>query len=224
VLLMVLLAGLAACSDGLRTNPAFTGRTVGVSGDGRQSATLSVVSGANTVTIRSADLGGQLVRAWTPDGSDMFPAANVDGDSVRVSLHGSGQADLHIDLNRSVTWRLRLDGGATEQNLDLRAGRLAGLDFAAGSARIDAALPSPRGTVPVRMAGGASVFAVHLPSDIPAQVLIGGGAGQATIDGSTRTGIAGGTTLATGNWPAATDRYDLNLVAGVSALTLDRGP
>src|SRR5690242_6973046 len=77
VLLMVLLAGLAACSDGLRTNPAFTGRTVGVSGDGRQSATLSVVSGANTVTIRSADLGGQLVRAWTPDGSDMFPAANV---------------------------------------------------------------------------------------------------------------------------------------------------
>jgi hypothetical protein len=219
---MIMAIGLSGCSDGLRVSSPLNSRTVSAPEAGRRDAQLNIVSGATAITIRSAELGGQLFRAWTPDGSGTFPAAAVDGDVVRVSLHGNGQADLHIDLDASVTWRLQLDGGANEQTVDLRTGRVSSLDFGAGSARIDAALPSPHGTVPVRMTGGASTFAVHLPASIPAQVLIAGGAAQATIDGTTRTGIAGGTTLATPDWPNSTDRYDLNLVAGVSAISIDR--
>jgi hypothetical protein len=200
-----------------------------VTGDlaGRQEATADVVSGATSVVVRAAELHDQLFRAWAPDGSKVTPQATVDGDTVRISLRdngGGGQAELHLDLNAAVTWRLRLDGGAAEQSVDLSAGKLSSLDFGAGSARIDAALPRPHGTLPVRMTGGASVFDLHLPDGVPAKVLLAAGAGQATIDGTTHNGIAGGTTLSTPGWDGSTDRLDLNLVAGVSTLTLDRAP
>ena len=72
------------------------------------------------------------------------------------------------------------------------------------------------------MTGGASTFDVHLPDGTPARVLLAAGAGQATIDGIAHSGIAGGTTLSTPDWNTTADRYDLNLIAGVSSLTLDR--
>jgi hypothetical protein len=155
----------------------------------------------------------------------VLPAATTEADTVRVSLRDSGEpgpAELRIDLNDAVTWRIRLDGGASTQTVDFGAGALSVLDFAAGSARIDTTLPRPRGTVPIRMTGGASTFDLHLPADVPAKVLIAGGAGQATVDGVVRNGVAGGSVLSTQNWETSTDRYDLNLVAGVSALNLDR--
>lgn len=82
-------------------------------------------------------------------------------------------------------------------------------------------LPKPAGTVAVRMTGGASTFDVHLPTGVPARVLLTGGAGQATLDGDVHSGVAGGTTFATRGWDAATDRYTVDNVAGVSAFTLD---
>ncbi len=73
-------------------------------------------------------------------------------------------------------------------------------------------------------AGGASTFDVRLPAGVAAQAVFAGGAGHAIVDGITHTGIGGGTTLATPGWDAATDRYRLDLVTGVSSLTLDRLP
>jgi hypothetical protein len=147
----------------------------------------------------------------------------VDGDVVRLSLRdtgGSGAAELHVELSTQVDWRIRLDGGASQQSLDLRDGRLAGLEFGAGSTRIEASLPRPRETVPVRMTGGASVMDLHLPDGVPATVLIAGGAGSATIDGATRTGISAGTTLSTSD--GGSGGYEVNLMAGVSAFRIDR--
>lgn len=48
------------------------------------SAEVDVVSGVTSVTVRAADLGPDLVRASTPDGSQVAPALDVDGGSVRV--------------------------------------------------------------------------------------------------------------------------------------------
>lgn len=217
---------LAGCDggDGVVAQP-LGGRVVTHAVGDVNSARLEVVSGATAVQVRAADLGGELFRAWTPDGSRVLPSATVDGGVVRVALRdgaGPGDAELHVDLNAKVAWEVRLDGGASEESVDLSTGHLSALEFGAGSARIDAILPHPNGTVPVRMTGGASTLDVHLPDGVPARVLLAGGAGQATIDGATHNGIAGGTTLSTVNWDGTADRYDLNLVAGVSAVSVDR--
>jgi hypothetical protein len=162
--------------------------------------------------------------------SGALPAVVVSGDRVQVQLVDAEHADgvvpgpsaLEVLVSDQVTWAVRLDGGATETAVDLSRGRLAALEFGAGSARIEAALPRPDGTVMVRMSGGASTFALHLPDGVPARVGIGGGASSVTVDGVTRSGVSGGVTWDAPGWGSASDRYDIENTAGVSTLTLDR--
>jgi hypothetical protein len=198
--------------------------------DGRATAQLAVVSGAATVSVRAADLGGDLYRVSTPVTSDLVPAVLVSGDTVQVQLTDLGHPDgvapgpsaVQVLVSEQVRWVVRLDGGAAETTVDLASGRLAGLDFGAGSARIEATLPRPQGTVTVRMSGGAGSFGLHLPGGVPARVRLGSGASSVTLDGVRRSGITGGTTWAGPGWERATDRYDIDNTAGVSTLTLDR--
>jgi len=201
-----------------------------------KSADLDVVGGADTVTVRGADLGDDLFQASTPDDSRARPS--VANDHGTVTLHlvdadrpqspaddrtpGTGPAALDIRLSTKVVWRLHLDGGAKVTTIDFGAGRLAGLDLSAGSTRIDVVLPSPQGTVPVRMAGGASEFDLRAPAGVPTQVRLGGGAGSVKLDGVSHSGVSGGTLFTPPDWSGATDRYDIDATGGVSELTLTR--
>jgi hypothetical protein len=195
---------------------------VAVARDDLTAAQLDVVSGATSVTVRIADLGAELARASTPDDSEVAPVVDRDGALVRVSLVSTGlagPADLTVLLDRQVRWRVRLSGGATSEVLDLRGGRVDGVDLAAGANRIELTLPTPRGAVPVRMSGGASAFTVHLPAGVATGVRVGGGAASVVVDGVRKTGLAGGTTVTSS---AAVDRYDIDAAAGVSSLVVDR--
>ena len=184
--------------------------------------TLDVVSGVTSLTVRTADLGADRVRAITPDGAGVAPALDTDGDTVRVRLVQTGEvgpAAVTVLLDRRTRWQVRLSGGATDELLDLRGARLSGVDFAAGATRIDLRLPAPDRAVPIRMAGGATEFTVHVPAGVATGVRVGGGAASAEVDGVRRSGVSGGTVLSTATAP---DRYDLDATAGVSALVLDR--
>jgi len=220
VVLLAVVTVVAGCDSADADGRVVTGDLAG-----RHQAELDVVSGADTVTVRAADLGDDLFRASAPEGARVVPAVDVTGQAVHVSLTdtgGRGGADLVIELNTKVEWQIRLDGGAKQATIAMAHGRLTGLDFGAGNSRIEATLPVPEGTVPVRMAGGTSVFDLRLPRDIAAQVRMTGGAGSATIDGTVHTGIAGGTVYTPDGWDTATDRYLIDNTAGVSSLTLAR--
>lgn len=185
-------------------------------------ATVDLVSGATTVTVRTADLPGDArIRATTPDDAGVTPALRTAGATVSVHLlaAGNGSSAVTIELDRRVRWQVRLSGGATSRLLDLRGARLAGVDLVAGSTRSEMWLPAPDGAVPVRMAGGASVLTLHLPPGVAAGVRVGGGAGTVVVDGVRRTGLAGGTTVTAS---AAADRYEVDATAGVATLVLDR--
>jgi hypothetical protein len=122
-------------------------------------------------------------------------------------------------LDRPVRWQVRISGGATSQLLDLRGARLSGVDLAAGAARIELVLPVPDRAVPIRMAGGATEFTLHVPQGVATAVRVDGGAADTDVDGVRRTGLAAGTVLATST---AADRYDVEATAGVSTLNLVR--
>jgi hypothetical protein len=194
--------------------------------DGRTQARLAVTSGAAMLSVQAADLGADLYRVSTPVTSGAVPAVTVSGaGQVLVGLRdlgGGGPSVLQVLLSDQVRWSIDLDGGATETDVDLARGRLAELGFGAGSARIEATLPHPEGSVTVRMTGGASTYDLHLPAGVPARVRLGGGAGSVTVDGVTRSGVTGGDTSDTPGWSTAADRYDIENSAGVSAITLDR--
>ncbi|MBV1852783.1 hypothetical protein [Catellatospora tritici] len=199
--------------------------TVAAARGERDTAALTVVSGATTVTVRAADLGDDLFRVSTPEDSGISPDMIESGGRHQLHLSSTGDhgpAVVEVLLNEQVRWDLRFSGGATETLVDMGTGRLGGLDFTAGSSRIEAVLPRPEGTRTVRMAGGASDFLVRAPQGVPVRVSAGGGAADVTVDGQRRSGVAGGSVFAPPGWDTAADRYDVDAVAGVSSLTVTR--
>ncbi|BCY12834.1 hypothetical protein [Actinoplanes sp. L3-i22] len=188
-------------------------------------ATFAIVSGADVVRVRAADLGGDLYRVSTADDAKVRPSVRVDGDTVYAALADTGDpgpAVVTAELSSAVHWQLRFDGGAKEESADLAGGKATGVSFVAGTSLAEVTLPAAQGSVPVTLGGGASQVTVHLTGNAPVRVRVGGGAGSVTVDGTRHTGIAGGTDFAPAGWSAATDRYDIDLTSGVSNLTVDR--
>ncbi len=188
-------------------------------------ADFELASGVTTVVVHSGDLGGGLYRITTPEGAGIVPTAVVSAGHVVVQTASSGvngPSILDVTLSSAVGWTIHLDGGATSATVDMRNGGLAALDFGAGVSRIDATLPKVNGSLSVRMSGGASEFSVHAPANVPAKVTMAGGGGSATIDGTTHTGIGGGTVFTPDGWDSASQRIDIDNTAGISTFTLDR--
>jgi hypothetical protein len=193
--------------------------------DERADATVELLSGVTAVNVRAVDLGGPLYRVRTPSGSRHVPQVTFDDGLVQVQVGDSGRpgsSTVEIELASATRWRVRLLGGATQQTVDLAAGRVSEVAFVGGAASIDLTLPKPSGTVPVRMVSGVATWAVHVPERAPVQLFVGSGAGTVTIDGATRTGLSAGTTITGDGWAAASDRYDLIASGGMSTFTLDR--
>jgi hypothetical protein len=204
-------------------NGSTAGHVVSASRGGLRTADFEMSSGVTTLILHSGDIGGGLYRISTPAGAGQLPTAVVSGNEVVVQLVSSGVSGpsiVNIELSDAVAWTIHLDGGSTEATVDMHLGGLVALDFDAGVTRIDATVPG--GVVAVRMSGGASEFDVHAPSDLPARVTMGGGGGSATIDGTSHSGIGGGTVFAPSPWPTSGPRLDIDNTAGVSTFTLDR--
>jgi hypothetical protein len=192
----------------------------------RREADFDLVTGTSAVTVRSADLGGDLYRISTPENGGSVPKVVNQGSTVKLFLSSTGQvgpAAVDIQLNTLVLWRLRLTGGASELTVNLTNGRVGNVDLAGGATRIELTLPAPAGTVPIRMTGGANQFLVHAPTNAPVRVHIGSGASKVTVDGVAHTGIAPGAVFTPNNWDQTQDRYDIDASAGVATLTVDRG-
>lgn len=95
-----------------------------------------------------------------------------------------------------MTWRLRLTGGVSEQQLDLGAARLAGIELVGGASRTGLWLPPLSGALTVRMTGGVGELTVTVPGGPPARVRVAAGAGSVAVYDDHRTGVA------PGNWSA----------------------
>jgi hypothetical protein len=233
---LVLVAAGAALAVGISGDPSP--HVVSVPADGRSGATLDVVSGTRLLSVRVANLGGTsgtLARAATPDGTPVRPvlrtAGTGAGGTETVFLTLASAADSHtagnrgkyavtITLNAAVAWQLNFGGGTERTVADFRGGRLSGLAFTAGSDVIDMTLPRPAGTVPIRLAGGASQFLLRVPRGVPVRVWAYGGAGQVSLHGASRTGVGGGSVFTTPGWPTATARVDVDATAGAARVAV----
>jgi hypothetical protein len=229
VLVLAVLVFVTRRPAGTRDESTGTGAPHTVSGEvrGRTAAQFEIASGAETVKIHAADLGGYLYRVDTPPAGKVTPTVTDSGDKVQLTLAGTavaGQATVDIQLNARVVWQLRLAGGGLDQDIDFRTGRLSGIEFSAGAGKITVTVPKPDGTLPIRLAGGAGQFTVHAPGGVPAQIRLGtgGGAGEVTVDGSTRRSVEPGAIITPNGWAAAKSRYDIEATAGVAMLTVDR--
>jgi hypothetical protein len=223
----VAAALLAACSSASAGRAPDGPHLATLDADGNSHATLRVVTGTTTLTIQTANLGGgggSLLRVSTP-ASGAAPRLRETRDNGSVSgplvtLSAAGAHSVTVTLNADVSWRLDLGGGTTRTSADLRGGQLTGIAFTAGSDVISLALPRPRGSVPVRLAGGASQFLLSLPSGVPVRVTAGGGAGEVSVEGQEHTGVAGGSVFAAQGWAPGAAGFDIDATAGASRIAV----
>jgi hypothetical protein len=186
---------------------------------------FELVNGADVVRVRLGDLGADRYQVSTPDDSKAAPSADVDGHQVVAGLHGTagtGPAVVTVVLSSAVRWSVRLAGGAGDESVDLTGGPGGDVEFTAGTSHAAVSLPAAKGTQRVVLGGGAAQFEVHLAGDAPVRVAAGGGAGSVTIDGTTHSGVAGGSVWTPDGWATAADRYDVDATSGVSTLTVSR--
>jgi hypothetical protein len=215
--------------DGAGSPPADAGSGAGsgaaevtAARDGRTSASFELVSSASSVDVRVDDLGDDLYRISTPPGSPVRPDAATDGDAVRLTLAhtgpDNGPTQVGVVLNSQVQWTLRIAGGVETGTLDLRGGRIDGVDLTGGAGRFDLSLSRPKGTLSVRMSGGVNVFQMETDGEVPVRVTARSGAGQIILDGTTNNGVARGASFRSPGWSAQADRIDLDAVAGFGTL------
>ncbi|WP_204014384.1 hypothetical protein [Virgisporangium aurantiacum] len=191
-----------------------------------RTAEFQLVAGVTAVLVRTTDIGGDLYRVATPEGSGFAPRVDQEGAQVRLRLarlYDTDSSDqVTVELNPRVQWRINLLAGSESATVDMRAADLAGVDFVGGVGSIEMWLPVPHGDVAVRMSGGVRDFIIHAPGNIPVQATLVRGAGAVTVDEATRSGVAAGTRVTQDGWNDSQDRYDIDAVAGLGVLTVDR--
>jgi hypothetical protein len=189
------------------------------------SSTLDVQSGVTALEVTTADLPGQLLTAVTPGDSGITPSLTTDSSGiVHVQLPhaggGGGRTRLVVVLNRSVTWSVFLDGGASTERVNLRDARINVVGLGAGVSVARITFPRPTGTDLLRMTGGASQLIVDVPKGCATRVHVKGGASSVRIGSVRHAGIGASVTYNVRGYRAARNRIDLEIEAGVSALTV----
>ncbi|SCF14708.1 hypothetical protein GA0070607_6116 [Micromonospora coriariae] len=202
---------------------AAAGQAVTAPLAGRQRATFVLADGLSLLELRVVDLGDDLYRISSPADSGVTARPAVLGETVRlgvVTTGASGARAVRVLLNERVSWRFQLVGGVSSQVLDLTRARLLGLELAGGSARTELLPPAVSGTTTVRLTGGTSQLDVRVPGEPPVRVRAGAGAASVVLRGERWVGVAAGALVGTPGWDRSADRLYLDLVAGVSSVTV----
>ncbi|TMD14709.1 MAG: hypothetical protein E6I27_03320 [Chloroflexi bacterium] len=192
--------------------------------DGLEKAKLEVAVGAGRLEVRSAALDEQLYRVHI-DHAGAPPEIRLDRGTgtVRISQRVDwfmGARRLHIDarLADAIPWEVSCSTGAIRGDFDLSSAALTGFTCRTGASQVSMALGAPKGTVPVRVEGGALTVHVTRPVGAAIQVQASGGAVQLRTDGARQDGL-GTRSWRSEGYDAAPDRYDVTVSGG--ALNVD---
>jgi predicted transcriptional regulator len=200
-------------------------------GDGRHSAPLAGVergtfvftSWASKLVLRGDAEMAELYRAQF---KGPVPEVRVDGGTVTMryprrlrTLFGSNQ-EAEVALNAAVPWRIELRNGVSDTTADLHGLTLAGLEIRGGASIVTVSLPAPTGTIPVRIAGGASGIAITRPPGVEASIRVKGWAAHLTFDEQTFDAVGGDGRLQSPGYADTARRYDIEVDGGASGITI----
>jgi hypothetical protein len=179
---------------------------------------LVFVRGAAHLTI---GVDGSMEDLYRARFEGRVPEVLVDGGTVTVkyrpSLH---RTSGELTLSGRVPWAINARMGISDVVADLQELELTGLEVSGGVSRLQVRLPHPKATVRVRIGAGASNLELVRPAGVPVRVRIGGGASKLAID-EFRIGPAGGKTdWRSPDYDLVEGRYDIEIGAGASKVTV----
>jgi carbon monoxide dehydrogenase subunit G len=208
-------------------DPGGTGgakRTVSAPLDNRTSASFDLLAAVGTVHVSIGELGDDLYQISTPDdaGIKPSPVIKVDDVQLQVTKDGDGAGnEIDVVLSAAVRWQLRFTGYADQQQIDLSAGDISSVEMIAGMHTAELELPTPDGTVPVKITGKVDQLTVRSPANSPVRVKTGGGATNVVAGSRTIRDMPAGSTLTPKDWKAQTNRYDVTASSTIGSLNVE---
>src|SRR2546427_5611928 len=202
---VIVIAAVAYASLAPATN--FGTRQANVSGrlGGLTAATLDLGYSGATVDIQAGtNLGDSLYQAHVEyPGSDDPPTISLDRESGTLAigehssfsplrLFGAARRHVAITLTDRIPWTIKISGGTANAHLDLRRLPLARIEISGGASRMDAQLPSPKGTVVIDLSGAVSNLTLRAPAGAQWRVAVRGGVRGLRINGSYFAALGGG--------------------------------
>lgn len=197
---------------------------------GITAGTLELNYSAASINVGTGGLGETMYRARVdyPAGDDP-PTISLDQQNGTVGitqntgfrlfhLFGSNQRHLVVTLNSRIPWTIRVKGGVSNLNLDLRELKLSGLELSGGATDITAQIGQPKGSVGIHMFGGVSNVTLRAPSGTEWRISASGGVSGVTINGAGSGNVGGGYRKQSSGYDGASDRLDIELSGGVSNL------
>jgi hypothetical protein len=177
-----------------------------------------------------------------PSMSDLYrasfdsPAPSVKVQGGSVTVHYPRMAWLtglrallaprpsgRVTLNGSIPWHIRVRGGTAHTSFDLSHLPLYALELDGGVSNATVVLPTPTGTVPIRVAGGVHDLTVLRPGRVAARVHVGDGARSLTLDDQHFGAIGGSIRWQSPGYDQTSDRYDIAVSGGANTFTLHTG-
>jgi len=233
---VIVIAALAyatlAPATNFRTRQAnFSDRLAGLT-----AATLDLSYSGATVDIQGGtNLGDSLYQAHVEyPGTDDPPTISLDHESGTLAigersgfsplrLFGAARRHAVITLTDRIPWTIKISGGAANAHLDLRRLPLAKVEISGGASRLDAQLPSPKGTVLIDMSGSVSNLTLRAPTGAQWRVAVSGGVSGLRINGSSYAAIGGDFEQQSPGYVSASDRFDIEISGGASHVDVRTG-
>jgi len=190
---------------------------------GREAATFELVAATTKVTVRTQDLGKDLYKITSAADSGTKPSPALTKDRLQLRLTPDGDetgGDVEVLLSSKVKWALRFVGGADEQIVNLAAGKISSIDVIGGSRRLELALPTPAGTIPIRLTGAVDELSVRSPAGSPVRVQVRSGAKTVAAGERTLRDVKPGSTLTPTDWKVA-NRYDVDAASRITLLSVE---
>lgn len=125
-----------------------------------------------------------------------------------------------LTLSGRVPWDITARWGISDVVADLRDLDLRGLEVSRGSSHTEVRLPRPTKSVAIRIGGGASNVELIRPVDVPVRVRIGSGVSKLAVDDFRLDSGGGGTDWQSPDYEKAGGRYDIQIGAGASKVTI----
>jgi hypothetical protein len=193
--------------------------------DGLTRAKLDVAVGSGRIQVRSAPLGDQLYKAHI-EHAGTAPEVKLDRSTgtLRISQRldwfaGARRLRIEAEISDAVPWEVGLSTGAIRGEFNLASTALTAFDCRTGASEVDLTVGSPKGTVPVRVEGGALTVNIVRPAGAAIRVQASGGAVQLRADGSRHDGI-GSRDWRSPEYDSAADRYDVTVSGGALSVTI----
>jgi hypothetical protein len=187
----------------------------------RETATLQFVGGVANLRIC---VDPTLTNRYAARFEGPQPEVTEFGNEITIRYHGGtwswGRVEADIRLRPDLVWTLRVRGGASRADIDVRGLDLRAFEITGGVSRMDLELGEAHGTVPVRISGGVSRLDISRPAAVPARVEINGGASRLALDDQNLGAIGGPSRLQSSGFEPAGDRLHVEVRGGASRLSV----